>query len=160
MIEQAAKVRRCDNGKIFVEVNSQSNCGSCSARAGCGKSLLDNVFKTKPLHIAVDNTMGARVNDDVIVGLNESALLQVSFYLYLLPLLTMLVAAIGVVYLVSEQYSEISSIIAAVIGLFVGSRFSRGVLNRKEKDQNRMFRPVLIKVIPNLLSTEMGSSQA
>lgn len=156
MIEQAAKVLRSENDKIFVEVNSQSSCSSCSAKAGCGKTLLDNVFKTKPLSISVDNTLGAKVNDNVIVGLNESALLQVSFYLYLLPLLSMLFSAIIVVYLVSEQYSEISSIVAGIIGLFAGSRFSRGVLNKKEKNQNQKFQPVLIKVIPNILSTKMG----
>ncbi|VAW91194.1 hypothetical protein MNBD_GAMMA23-309 [hydrothermal vent metagenome] len=153
MIEQAAKVLRSENDKIFVEVNSQSSCGSCSAKAGCGKSLLDNVFKTKPLNISVDNTLGAKVNDDVIVGLNESALLQVSFYLYLLPLLSMLFASIMAVYLMPAPYSEISSIAAAVIGLFAGSRYSRGVLNKKEISQQQKFQPVLLKVMPNILST-------
>ncbi len=159
MIEQTAKVLHSENDKIFVEVNSQSSCSSCSAKAGCGKSLLDNVFKTKPLSISVDNTLGAKVNDNVVVGLNESALLQVSFYLYLLPLLSMLFAAIIAVYLIPEPYSEISSIAAAVFGLFVGSRYSRSVLNKKEKNQKRIFRPVLLKVIPDILSTKMGSSQ-
>ena len=156
MIEQTAKVLRTESGKIFVEVNPQSSCGSCSAKSGCGKSLLDNVFKTKPLSISVDNTLGAKVDDEVVVGLNESALLQVSFYLYLVPLLSMLFAAIMMVYLVPEQYAEISSIIAAVVGLFVGSRFSREALHKKEKKQSRVFQPVLLKVIPNLFSTKMG----
>ena len=159
MIEQTAKVLRSENDKIFVEVNSQSSCSSCSAKAGCGKSLLDNVFRKKPLNISVENTLGAKVNDNVIVGLNESALLQVSFYLYLLPLLSMLLAAIVAVYLMPGSYSEISSIVAAIFGLFAGSRYSRGVLNKKEKSQSRIFRPVLLKVIPTSLPIQMGSSQ-
>lgn len=159
MIEQTAKVLRSENGKIFVEVNSQSSCSSCSAKAGCGKPLLDNVFKTKPLSISVDNTLGAKVNDDVIVGLNESALLQVSFYLYLLPLLSMLFAAIIAVYIMPDTYAEISSIAAAVFGLLAGSRYSRHILNRKEKSQNTRFKPVLIKVIPSIFSTKVGLSR-
>jgi len=153
MIEQAAKVLRSENDKIFIEVGSQSSCGSCSAKAGCGKSLLDNVFKTKSLSLSVENTLGAKVNDDIIVGLDESALLQVSFYLYLFPLLSMLVAAIVAVYLVSQPYSEVSSIVAAVIGLFAGSRLARNILNKKEKNNSQSFEPILLKVIPNVLST-------
>lgn len=146
MIEQAAQVLRIDNDKAVIEVKRQTACGSCSAKAGCGKSLLDNVFKVKPLQLSLDNTINAMENDNVIVGLNESAILQASFYLYFFPLLIMIIAAVMAGYLFTNGLSEIASITAAVIGLFSGARISRKILNNKDK--NDFFKPTLISVVP------------
>lgn len=153
MIEQSAKVLHTLEDEVVIEVRRQTACGSCSAKAGCGKSLLDNVFKIKPLLLSIPNTIGARENDDVIVGLNESAILQASFYLYFFPLIIMIFFAVAASYLFSSQFSEIFSIVAAIIGLFVGSRMSRIILNNKEKNKSEFFKPTLIKITPKILPT-------
>ena len=157
MIEQSAKVLHTQDDEVVIEVKRQTACGSCSAKAGCGKSLLDNVFRIKPLLLSIPNTIGARENDDVIVGLNESAILQASFYLYFFPLFMMIVFAVAGAYFFSEQYSEIASIATAVIGLFTGSRLSRTILNEKEKNKSEFFNPTLIKVIPKTVSINLVS---
>lgn len=155
MIEQSAIVLNAAADKVTIEVNRQTACGSCSAKAGCGKSLLDNVFNVKPLLLSIPNTLGAKENDDVIVGLNESAMLHASFYLYFFPLILMIIFAIAGAYLFSGQYSEIVSIAAAVIGLFWGARLSRGFLNKKDKDD--FFQPSLVRIIPKTLPVNLLS---
>jgi len=157
MIEQSATVLRIENNHAVIEVRRQTACGSCSAKAGCGKSLLDNIFNLKPLQLSIPNTIEARKNDDVIVGLNESAILQASFYLYFFPLFMMIVFAIAADFLISGQYSEIVSIIAAIIGLFAGSRMSRIILDKKEKNKSSFFQPTLIKIIPKAVSINLVS---
>lgn len=160
MIEQSAKVLRTQGDEVAIEVRRQTACGSCSAKAGCGKSLLDNVFKIKPLLLTIPNTIGARENDDVIVGLNESAILQASFYLYFFPLFMMMIFAIAAGYLLSNQNSEIFTIVAAVIGLLAGSRMSSIILNRKEKNKSEFFQPTLIKIIPKMSSINLVSKNS
>ena len=148
MIEQTAKVLRIENDVVVIEVKRQTACGSCSAKAGCGKSLLDNVFKVKPLLLSIPNTIEAKENDDVIVGLNESAIVQASFYLYFFPLFIMIVSAMLSSFVFSEQYSEILSIIAAAFGLFLGGYLSRIILDKKGRDSDNFFKPMLIRVVP------------
>lgn len=155
MIEQSATVLRVENDNVVIEVRRQTACGSCSAKAGCGKSLLDNVFKIKPLLLSIPNTIGARENDDVIVGLNESAILQASFFLYFFPLLIMIVSAIITSYLFSNIYPELFSIIAAIAGLFAGGKLSRTILTAKENDKSGFFQPVLLKIISKSIPTDL-----
>ena len=147
MIEQTAKVLRIENDVVVIEVKRQTACGSCSAKAGCGKSLLDNIFKVKPLLLSIPNTIEAKENDDVIVGLNESAIVQASFYLYFFPLFIMIVSAMLSSFVFTDQYSEILSIIAAAFGLFLGGYLSRIILDKKGKDSVNYFKPMLIKIV-------------
>lgn len=147
MIEQTAKVLRLEDNYALIEVQRQTACGSCSAKAGCGKSLLDNVFKGQALQLSILNTIGAKENDNVIVGLSESGFVQASFYLYIFPLFGMLgFASIADVFF-SEQSSELFVIVAGIIGLFFGSVLARKVLNKKHKVHKKLFEPKLLKVI-------------
>lgn len=148
MIEQTAKVLRIENDLVVIEVKRQTACGSCSAKAGCGKSLLDNIFKVKPLLLSIPNTIEAKENDEVIVGLNESAIVQASFYLYFFPLFIMIVSAMLSSFVFPGEYSEIFSIIAAVFGLFGGGYLSRIILDKKGKDSENFFKPILVSVVP------------
>lgn len=147
MIEQTATVLRVDDENVVVEVRRQPACGSCSAKAGCGKSLLDNVFKVKPLQVSILNTIGARENDSVIIGLNEAAFVKASFYLYIFPLLSMLFFSVIAGALFEDNASELFVILAAVAGLFLGSRLTRVVLQLKQNVRNKLFEPVLIRVV-------------
>ena len=148
MIEQTAKVLHIENDDVVIEVKRQTACGSCSAKAGCGKSLLDNVFRVKPLLLSIPNTIEAKENDDVIVGLNESAIVQASFYLYFFPLFIMIMSAMLTGLVFTGQYSEILSIVAAAFGLFGGGYLSRSILEKKGKDSENFFKPMLIRVVP------------
>jgi len=147
MIEQTAKVLRVDNDNILIEVQRQTACGSCSAKSGCGKTLLDNVFKTQPMQVELLNTLGAKENDNVIVGLDESGFVRASFFLYIIPLLTMLGFAMIASEIFSNSDTELFVVIAGMLGLFSGSIFSRFSLRLKHVEQKNLFEPILMKVI-------------
>jgi len=152
MIEQAARVLRVENENAILEVQKQSECSSCSVRAGCGKSLLDNVFSSKKMQLAVKNSINAKPNDTVIVGIHEAGFVQASFYLYILPLLSFLVFAIVSSLLFKEADNELWIIIFGVIGLFAGRRLSRKILHMKHAKHKNYFEPTLIKVISSGVS--------
>ncbi len=157
MIEQTATVLRVEDNNVLVEVRRQSACGSCSAKAGCGKSLLDNVFKIEPLRVSILNTLGARENDDVIIGLNEAIFIQASFYLYIFPLLSMLFfSIIANAWLAdSNSATELFVILAGIAGLYFGGFLSRVTLKRKQVSQNKFFEPILIKVVPKSIPVNL-----
>jgi len=147
MIEQSATVLRVEENNVTIQVNRQTACGSCSAKSGCGKSLLDNVFKSKPLEISVPNTIEAKKHDEVIVGLNESAFVQASFYLYVFPLVSLLVFSFAADKWFSPFSGEFIIIISGIAGLFFGGWLTKVVLNKIKNNHRNYFEPKLIKVV-------------
>ena len=90
MIEQPARVLSRDRGEALVQTERGSAGGGCNARAGCGTSLLAQVFGHKPARLRVANPIAAEPGERVIVGLSERGLVRASVLLYVLPLLGLL----------------------------------------------------------------------
>ena len=61
MIEQQARVVEIKEGKLFLQVQRQSACGSCSASKGCGTSVLSNIVGQKFSRLQADNSINASV---------------------------------------------------------------------------------------------------
>ena len=76
--------------------------------------------------IVVDNTLNAAVGEQVVVAIEESALVQGSFVVYMLPLLMMLMMGILAEILFA---SELITILLALVGLFLSMIFVRYVLS-------------------------------
>jgi sigma-E factor negative regulatory protein RseC len=115
MIEESAVVIETDSGKMLIEVQPQSACGSCNAKSTCGTSLLSSLFKHRATRMCVDNSVNARAGDHVVVGIDESEMLSGSIRLYLWPLLGLIGGAIAVQSLINP--SEPSAIIGGLSGM-------------------------------------------
>lgn len=87
MIEETSRVIAVKHGQAFVSALRQSSCGHCSARAGCGTSVLSRYVGRRSMEMWVDDPIGVEVNDEVVIQMHEGGLLKASFLLYLLPLL-------------------------------------------------------------------------
>ena len=72
-----------------------------------------------------------KTGDRIRIGLSETALLQSSLMMYLVPLLTMLVAAIAARLLAPVAWSEAASVVAAVPGLLAGLVMARNFGRRR-----------------------------
>ncbi len=95
MIEEAGRVIAVDGDQAWVRTIQVSACQSCAARKGCGHGLLSSVGEGRGTEVRVPNVLGVRVGDDVVLGVPESALLGASALMYLVPLLTMILAAVA-----------------------------------------------------------------
>ena len=93
MIEETGLVAELDGEHAWVETARRSSCGGCSAE-GCGTGALAQVLGSKRQRVRVNNTIGAKVGDTVILGLREDALLRGSLAVYIVPLLSMMAAAL------------------------------------------------------------------
>lgn len=142
MIEEAGRVVAVEGAFAWVETRRRTACGSCSARAGCGTSVLDKVFGQRMNRIRALNQAEARVGDEVIIGLSESALVRGSFAVYAIPLVGLFVGA-GLATAMSGAEGEGLAILGGVLGLAAGflavSRFSR----RIQTDRN--YQPVVLR---------------
>lgn len=95
MIEEQAIVISSEAGIAEVEILRRSSCGACSARSGCGVSLLDRVLGRRPQRLVLVDKLSVRPGDEVIVGIPEGALLKAAVAAYMVPLVGLLAGAIA-----------------------------------------------------------------
>jgi sigma-E factor negative regulatory protein RseC len=86
LIEESAVIIARDGQFADVQALRRGACGACGARAACGTSLLDRFLGRRPLHLRVVNVLDARIGEQVVIGVPETALLQAAVSAYLVPM--------------------------------------------------------------------------
>jgi sigma-E factor negative regulatory protein RseC len=150
MIEETARVVGVEGAEAWVETQRQNTCGSCAVNKGCGTSVLAKILGRKRTLVRVMNPIGARLGDEVVVGIEEGALVRGSMALYGLPLLTLLVGAIVGEALSSSAAagSELFGILGGLGGLAAGLAWVRGFATRARGD--RRYQPVILRRAPEM----------
>lgn len=117
MIEESARVLRVDHDTVWVEAIRQSACSSCSAQKGCGHSLLAKAGQQRLEVPVARNGIDVRVDDQVLIGVPEQAVLKSSLLIYGAPLALMIILAMTAHFIFS---SEGITALMAFIGLAGG----------------------------------------
>jgi sigma-E factor negative regulatory protein RseC len=142
MLKEQARIVAIDNEAIWVETIELSTCGSCSAKKGCGQSLLASMG-AKPTYLRVllpaGDTNDYLLDQSITIGLPENIVVNTSLLLYLLPLCLML-ATSGFAH--SYFASESLTIAMAVVGLFLGGMGIRFYSYKYQYDSR--FQPVIV----------------
>ena len=125
MIEETARVVDVKEGQALLETQRKHACQSCSVKSGCGTSTLAKVVGKRSSQFVVDNTLQVKPGDEVVVAIEENALVQGSMLVYLLPLILMLACG-----LLAEWWfaNELLTILSALVGLFVSVGLVRYIL--------------------------------
>ena len=108
---------------IYVEAARRAACDACSVKSGCGTSVLSKVLGRRSTRILARNAAGARVGDQVIVGVDEAAYLRGSLLLYGAPLLSAGLAALAMRLLAGP--GDGPEALAALVGLAGGLLWTR-----------------------------------
>jgi len=140
VIEEQAIVIGVNGQKVSVETDSQSGCGHCPAKSGCGTSLLGNFFTRNRQPLIIETDIALVSGDKVILGLDNDALLKSSTIIYAIPLILMLLLPVMTSYFFR---SELISILSAASGLALGLIYVKyfSVLARNSE----RFRPVVLR---------------
>ncbi len=145
MIEEHAQVVAVQGDAAWVETQRGSACGSCAAHAGCGSAALGKLIGRRPTSVRVLNTAGALPGEEVVIGIDESALVRGSVLVYLVPLLALLGGAI-----LGEAWwrpyaggGEWPVIVAAVAGLALGLAWVRG--RAPQLGQDARYQPTILR---------------
>ncbi len=93
MIEEKGTITAIDDQFAWVNTMRESVCQSCSASHGCGQKALNSLTGGRASQVRVSRSLGVEVGDQVVIGIEEEALVKASFLAYLLPLLALILAA-------------------------------------------------------------------
>jgi len=148
MIEENAIVVEVRRDHVLVEVERRSSCDSCQAKSGCGTGVLSKVLGKKRSQVLVLRDRELKVGDQVIIGLQEKAMLKGSFAVYFVPLLLMLFFAILGVVLgrqLNVQSPDDLSVILALLGLSLGVVWLK--LFSRQIAFDRQYQPVILRVV-------------
>lgn len=155
MIEEHAVVVDIRDDWLMLEARVQSSCGSCEAKAGCGTSVLGGVLGRKFTRFTAANSIGARVGDEVIVGIPEQSLLTGSLVIYLLPIASMLVSALIADHFTSQESEgwlaslalnhDLFVALSAAAGFGLGAMLSRYYFSRASSAI--LYTPVVLRKI-------------
>ena len=140
MLETRATVVKLDGRNALVEADHIASCEQCHGK-GCSSSKLGSLFCSTPRQFQVENSINAKVGDDVVVAIGEGVVLRGIGLAYLLPLLLLLVgAALGSALASESAQQDGYAVVGALIGLAAGLVVAKQISLRQTKNY---FQPYL-----------------
>lgn len=89
MITENGIVTTADTVTAWVKTTRSAACEHCSSKKSCG-----TVHEQKEHIIQVKNTLNVESGDHVVVGLETSPMMYLTFLLYVFPILMMIIGAL------------------------------------------------------------------
>ncbi|MBI5555772.1 MAG: SoxR reducing system RseC family protein [Elusimicrobia bacterium] len=124
MLEEIGQVVKVEGLEALVEMNRHSAC------AHCGICALGSQDK---MEILANNSLGAKVNDQVKVSVSGPVILKSAFVVYIIPLFGLVLGYLLGWYLGGEKLGVIVGIGGALLVLF-----SLHYYDRKLKRENKL----------------------
>jgi sigma-E factor negative regulatory protein RseC len=153
MLEERATVVSVNDKDIWVEVKRQSTCGQCAANKGCGTATLQKVLGNKRNIFRVTGDLSVIVGDEVVIGINEDAVVKGSLLVYALPIVSIITfALIGEAVasrIILSLDRDIASLLGAALGLVVSVLGLRWHSRKSSSHPN--YQPVLLRHVSQLV---------
>jgi sigma-E factor negative regulatory protein RseC len=143
MIQENAIIVSVDQNVASLEIIRNKPCGLCGQSRGCGISIWGRLFGHRPNIFKAQNTVNASVNQIVVVGVEESALLWSSFAVYGIPLALLIVGAVlGSTVFSDALHADRNTALGASLGLFTGYLWLKG--HNQGSTLDARYRPVIL----------------
>ena len=145
MIEEYAVITRRLDDHVMLEIERRTACGLCGQKRGCGNATWGRLLGHDSHEFPAENAINANVGDSVIVGIDENVVLSSAFYLYVVPLCTMLLATVLADTLLDN---ELYVILSAALGLLLGFAWVKGHLvgyGTIKKPYAKKYRAVILR---------------
>ncbi len=140
MIEETAVVIKVAGQRILLETQRQSACQNCSVKSGCGTSTLAKVVGKRSSQFMVDKIMDVKVGDSVVVAVDENALVQGSFLIYLFPLVFIMLAGLLAELVFSNELITILFVVVGFVFALLSVRFLFSKSSLKKSIQPHLIR--------------------
>lgn len=144
MIEEQALVVSVQGQSATLEVVRRSPCGLCGQTRGCGASLLGKWVGKRQNAFEVVNTINAQAGDQVVVGVDEKALLASALTAYGIPLAGLLAGAVLAAGL-APAGGDLWPLVGAGLGLLAGLWWLKG--HAVSRGLDARFRPVILRQV-------------
>ncbi len=136
MLETRATVLTTEAQIALVVTNQVSGCEQCNGR-GCGSSKVAQLFCKEPNQFLVANKIQAKVGDEVILAVAESALLRSIVVIYLLPLM-LLVGGAGI-FSYFVPWGDLGVALGGLAGLALGFLLVKLISARVARQQQQTY---------------------
>jgi len=146
VIEENALVVATEGKYAWVETLRQNACGQCASQKGCGSATLQDVFGKRDRVLRAVSDIGVKVGDEVVIGVEERALVRGSMLVYAMPLIAMIVCAL-LGDTLAKHVMSIDADLMSVFGALVGLLFSVAVIRwfSNKVSHNADFQPVVLR---------------
>ncbi|MEJ2694544.1 MAG: SoxR reducing system RseC family protein, partial [Candidatus Thiodiazotropha sp.] len=112
----------------------------CSTNS-CTTSVVAKLFGVRRNRLLLENSLGARPGDQVVIGIPDQLLVRASLMAYLLPLVVMLViTALGDMVGLNELLLSLLALGGLAMGFFTVRRVSRG-------STSQHYQPRLLRIV-------------
>lgn len=118
-----------DNGNLLIKVAKQEACGACAVKDSCGQK--------EDTMINVRSSEDIKPGDTVIVQSNSADVTKYSLYVYILPVVMMIIGAVIPNVFLKNTSMDINTLTLLFIGVFLVISF--GIIKAiegKVQDQN------------------------
>lgn len=146
MIEEYAIVTKCSGTQATLEIERRTACGICGQKRGCGNATWGKLLGHDAHDFTADNTVNAKIGDSVVVGISEQAVLNSAFFMYVVPLVGLLLGTMLADYFFKNQFYVI---LGAVLGLTLGFVWVKGHLIGHDKSgvaYTKNYQAVILRV--------------
>lgn len=137
--QEAEVVTQQVKGQVEVKACVSKGCGSCSLAGGCGQGLLARWLSRRSPSLVLSTHLTLQPGDKVLVGLEAAKLNRVALVQFLLPLLTLLAAALFAEFLGITTGFKLFLI--ALVGLASGLLLARKLAKASEIKLMRQLNP-------------------
>lgn len=125
MLEQIATVVETRGDQLWVETESRSSCSHCSS-ASCTTSVVAKLFGIKRNRLQLENTLGATIGQQIVIGIPDDLLIRASLWAYLLPILMMILFTLaGNLTGASDGLQSLMALMGLAIGFVLLHRVTR-----------------------------------
>lgn len=124
-VEQPATVVDLKDGLVTLSTIKLNTCQQCSMKAGCGQRLLNQASSCTRSQIELDkpDSLSLQVGQEVRVAIPQSTFIQASLWVFLVPLLCMLLGAfVAQALLQSEAAIAITGLLGLGVGILIMRR--------------------------------------
>ena len=141
MVEESGIVLSVSEGLAEVETVRTSSCTACQAKSACGHHAIAKVSSSNRMRMMVSDSLDSQIGQEVVVGIPEDTLLKASVWMYLVPLLGLVLGAVlpGLV-----NDSSALAALGSVLGLTAGLYFARKESLKHVNDPD--FQPKILSI--------------
>lgn len=124
-----AKVISNHINSVTVDVPEPTMCSGCTQRQGCSHRRVQS-FLSDRNQITLNTLQKFEVGEEINLTIDESYLLQGTFYVYCIPLIFLFSGAgLSMLFIDNELFVFIFSILSMIIGFLISSQLA----NKKER---------------------------
>ncbi|MGP1616127.1 SoxR reducing system RseC family protein [Peptostreptococcus stomatis] len=131
-----------------------------SACASCGKCIGSSSSESQEIIVEVDNTIGAKLGDEVEVSMDQIDVMKALGILYGIPLLGLLIGSVGSYYILkSLGVTSMLEVLSALVGFaFTGLAYLL-IRSREGKFRaSRKYMPTITRVVIDLNTCSLDGS--